>query len=58
MDGIVIPSSQALFDAIVYSNGELIAAPKTDDDVGSKGSSGSLGSAGAEGLVQKVPRVE
>lgn len=32
MDGIVIPSSQALFDAIVYSNGELVAAPKTDDD--------------------------
>lgn len=32
MDGIVIPSSQALFDAIVYSNGELISAPKTDDD--------------------------
>jgi hypothetical protein len=32
MDAIVIPSSQAIFDAIVYSNGELIAAPKTDDD--------------------------
>ena len=32
MDGIVIPSSQAIFDAVVYSNGELIQAPKTDDD--------------------------
>ena len=32
MDGIVIPSSQAIFDAVIYSNGELIASPKTDDD--------------------------
>jgi hypothetical protein len=32
MDGIVIPSSQAVFDAVVYSNGELIQSPKTDDD--------------------------
>jgi hypothetical protein len=32
MDGIVIPSSQVVFDAVVYSNGELIQAPKTDDD--------------------------
>jgi hypothetical protein len=32
MDAIIIPSSQALFDAVVYSNGELIQAPKTDED--------------------------
>jgi len=32
MDGIIIPSSQVIFDAVVYSNGELIQAPKTDDD--------------------------
>ena len=32
MDAIVIPSSQAIFDAVVYSNGELTASPKTDDD--------------------------
>lgn len=32
MDGIIIPSSQTIFDAVVYSNGELIQSPKTDDD--------------------------
>jgi hypothetical protein len=32
MDAIVIPSSQAIFDAVVYSNGELVAAPKTDEE--------------------------
>jgi hypothetical protein len=32
MDAIVIPSSQALFDAVVYVNGELTQSPKTDDD--------------------------
>jgi hypothetical protein len=32
MDAIVIPSSQAIFDAVVYSNGELTESPKTDDD--------------------------
>ena len=32
MDAIVIPSSQALFDAVVYDNGVLTQAPKTDDD--------------------------
>ena len=32
MDAIVIPSSQAIFDAVVYSNGELVASPQTDDD--------------------------
>jgi hypothetical protein len=32
MDGIVIPSSQAVFDAVVYSNGELVESPRTDDD--------------------------
>ena len=32
MDGIVIPASQAIFDAVVYSNGELVQAPKNDDD--------------------------
>jgi hypothetical protein len=32
MDGIVTPSSQAIFDAVVYDNGALVQAPKTDDD--------------------------
>jgi hypothetical protein len=32
MDGIVIPSSQAIFDAIVYENGVLVQTPKVDDD--------------------------
>ncbi len=32
MDGIVIPSSNALFDAVVYENGELVASPATDED--------------------------
>jgi hypothetical protein len=32
MDSIVIPSSQAIFDAVVYENGELVASPKTDDE--------------------------
>jgi hypothetical protein len=32
MDAIIIPGSQAVFDAVVYSNGELVQAPKTDDD--------------------------
>lgn len=32
MDSIVIPSSQAIFDSVVYNNGELMQAPKTDDD--------------------------
>jgi hypothetical protein len=32
MDGIVIPSSQRVFDAVVYVNGELTASPKTDDE--------------------------
>jgi hypothetical protein len=32
MEGIVVPASNAVFDAVVYSNGELLQAPKTDDD--------------------------
>jgi hypothetical protein len=32
MDAIVIPSSQAIFDAVVYDNGVLVQAPKADDD--------------------------
>ena len=32
MDAIVVPSSQAIFDAVVYSNGELVEAPQTDND--------------------------
>ena len=32
MDAIIIPSSQAIFDSVVYENGELVTAPKTDDD--------------------------
>jgi hypothetical protein len=32
MDAIVIPSSQAIFDAVVYSNGELVKAPQGDDE--------------------------
>lgn len=32
MDAIVIPSSQAIFDAVVYEDGKLVAAPKNDED--------------------------
>jgi hypothetical protein len=32
MDGIVIPSSSAIFDSVVYENGELVASPMTDED--------------------------
>ena len=32
MDGIVIPASETIFDAVVYANGELVQSPKTDDD--------------------------
>jgi hypothetical protein len=32
MEAIVIPSSQAVFDAVVYSNGELVQAPRNDED--------------------------
>jgi hypothetical protein len=32
MDSIVIPSSQAIFDAVVYENGELVTSPGTDDE--------------------------
>ena len=32
MDAIVIPSSQAIFDAVVYENGALVQSPKSDDD--------------------------
>jgi hypothetical protein len=32
MDGIIIPSSQRVFDAVVYVNGVLEQSPKTDDD--------------------------
>ena len=32
MEGIVIPGSETIFDAVVYSNGELVQSPKTDDD--------------------------
>jgi hypothetical protein len=32
MDSIIIPSSQAIFDAVVYDNGQLVTEPKSDDD--------------------------
>ena len=32
MEGIVIPYSQAVFDAVAYTNGTLVKAPATDDD--------------------------
>ena len=32
MDSIIIPSSQVIFDAVVYENGELASSPKTDDE--------------------------
>lgn len=32
MEGITIPAAQRIFDAVVYSNGELVQAPRTDDD--------------------------
>ena len=32
MDSIIIPNAQAIWDSVVYTNGELVASPKTDDD--------------------------
>ena len=32
MDGIVIPDSQAIFDAVAYENGQLTRAPRNDDE--------------------------
>ena len=32
MDAIVIPASQAVFDAVIYDNGALVQAPANDDD--------------------------
>jgi hypothetical protein len=32
MDAIVIPNSQAIWDAAVYDNGEIVKQPKTDDE--------------------------
>ena len=32
MDAIIIPNAQAIWDAIVYVDGKLVSAPKTDDD--------------------------
>jgi hypothetical protein len=32
MEGIVIPYSQAVFDAVSYTNGTLTRAPRTDDE--------------------------
>jgi hypothetical protein len=32
MDGIVIPYSQAIFDAVAYENAKLTRAPRNDDE--------------------------
>jgi hypothetical protein len=32
MDAIIIPNAQAIWDAVVYQNGELVTAPTTEDD--------------------------
>lgn len=32
MDAVVVPASDAVFDAIVYTNGVLEQSPRTDDD--------------------------
>jgi hypothetical protein len=32
MDAIIIPNAQAIWDAVVYTNGELVTSPRTDDD--------------------------
>ena len=32
MDAIIIPNAQAIWDAVVYVDGKLVTAPKTDDD--------------------------
>lgn len=32
MDAIIIPNAQAIWDAVVYIDGKLVTAPKTDDD--------------------------
>jgi hypothetical protein len=32
MDAIIIPNAQRIWDAVVYVDGKLVTAPKTDDD--------------------------
>jgi hypothetical protein len=32
MDGIVVPYSQNIFDAVAYENGQLTRAPRNDDE--------------------------
>ena len=32
MDAIIIPNAQAIWDGVIYENGKLVTAPKTDDD--------------------------
>jgi hypothetical protein len=32
MDAIIIPNAQSIWDAVVYVDGKLVTAPKTDDD--------------------------
>jgi hypothetical protein len=57
MDAIVIPSSQAIFDAVVYSNGELVEAPQTDSDWAALRIH-ALGVAEAGNLLMMAPRVK
>jgi hypothetical protein len=57
MDAIVIPSSQAVFDAVVYRNGELTQSPKTEDEWFSLRSH-ALGVAEAGNLLMMAPRAK
>jgi hypothetical protein len=57
MDAIIIPSSQAIFDAVVYSNGELTAAPETDEDWANLRIH-ALGVAEAANLLMLPPRAK
>jgi hypothetical protein len=57
MDGIVIPASQKVFDAVVYVNGVMEQAPKTDEawlDVQLQ----ALAVAEAGNLLQMPPRAK
>ncbi len=57
MAAIVIPSSQAIFDSVVYDNGQLIAAPESDDDW-FRLRTHAMGVAEAGNLMMMAPRAK
>jgi hypothetical protein len=55
MDGIVIPGSNAIFDAVIFSNGELVQAPQ-DDQAWHELQMQALAVAEAGNLLMMAPR--